>query len=57
MACMMFDTKPGEVIEMKVALSNANVAGAVAALNKESAIGFDAAKKMPKHYGKTSWKR
>lgn len=43
-ACMMFETQPGEAIEMKVALSNANIAGAVAALDKVAAIGFDAAK-------------
>ena len=43
-ACLMFDTEANEAITMKVSLSYANAAGALAALEKSAPVTFDAAK-------------
>lgn len=45
-ACLLFDTKKDEKIVMKVALSFANEAGALAALKANNTTSFDAAKTL-----------
>ncbi|NNV55221.1 GH92 family glycosyl hydrolase [Limnovirga soli] len=44
-ACLLFDTKANEAIEMKVALSFANIQGAMEALQKTGNMYFDEARK------------
>ncbi len=44
-ACLVFDTKANEAIEMKVTLSFANIQGAIKALEQTQNIYFDQAKK------------
>ena len=45
-ACLLFDTQEGEQVQMQVALSFANEAGALAALDKEKGFTFDQVKKQ-----------
>lgn len=40
-ACLMFSTRQGEQIEMKVALSSANIEGAMAVIDKTIGLNFD----------------
>jgi predicted alpha-1,2-mannosidase len=44
-ACLLFDTKENERIEMKVGLSTANIEGAMAAINQIQGLDFDILKK------------
>lgn len=52
-ACLLFDTKQNEQIEMKVALSFANTEGAMAAINQLKDQHFDAIRKQAEQ----SWEK
>ncbi len=52
-ACLMFSTKQGEQVEMKVALSTANIEGAMAVINKTNDLNFDRTLEMAKQ----SWEK
>lgn len=52
-ACLLFDTKANEAIEMKVALSFANIQGALKALEQTQNMHFDEAKKA----AEASWEK
>lgn len=52
-ACLQFDTKQDEQVEMKVGLSFANIDGALDAVNQLQGIGFNAVRKQ----AEASWEK